>query len=302
MMTGKDGRNITGPSLIRVPDWVSARLGNYYLYFAEHHGSYIRMAYADVLNGPWTIYSPGTLTVEQVRMQALRHAAPYGGEGTRHIASPDVHIDHLAHKIRMYFHVKLADPYIRWKHQSGVAVSADGIHFTLENSGPIGAPYFRVFTFGGFHYAVAAHAQLHRSFDGIYWEPTKSIYFAGSAVDRISGAYPRHTAVRLDDKTLTVFYTRIGDAPERIMASTATLTGNWLDWRLSPPLEIMKPETSYEGSSLPVRRSRMGVLYTEEHALRDPAVYQEGNDTFLLYTCKAEVGGIAIAELANKSI
>src|SRR5687768_14858022 len=106
MMTGKDGRNITGPSLIRVPDWVSSRLGNYYLYFAEHHGSYIRMAYADVLNGPWTIYSPGTLTVEQVRMQALRHAAPYDGEGTRHIASPDVHIDHAAHKIRIYFHVK----------------------------------------------------------------------------------------------------------------------------------------------------------------------------------------------------
>src|SRR5215208_1143782 len=107
MLIGKDGRNITGPSLIRVPDWVRDKLGNYYLYFAEHHGSYIRMAYADVLNGPWSIFLPGTLTVEQVRRQALRHADPSDGEGTRHIASPDVHVDHANQKIRMYFHVKL---------------------------------------------------------------------------------------------------------------------------------------------------------------------------------------------------
>jgi hypothetical protein len=299
MLRGADGRNIAGPSLIRVPDWVGNRLGNYYLYFAEHHGSYIRMAYADMLQGPWTIYGPGTLTVEQVRTQAARQACPYDGEGTRHIASPDVHVDHVGRKIRMYFHVKLADPYVRWKHQSGVAASADGIEFTLENSGPIGEPYFRVFAFDGFYYAVAAHAQLHRSSDGIHWEAARNVYFAGRAVDRIIGAYPRHTAVQLDGRTLTVFYTRIGDAPERIMASTITLTGDWLDWRLSPPSEVLKPEMNYEGASLPIRKSTIGVSYTENHALRDPAVYHEGSATFLLYTCKAEVGGIAIAELTK---
>jgi hypothetical protein len=38
------GANIQGPSLIRVPDWVEGRLGAYYLYFADHKGSYIRLA------------------------------------------------------------------------------------------------------------------------------------------------------------------------------------------------------------------------------------------------------------------
>ena len=38
------GQNIQGPSLIRVPDWVENRLGNYYLYFADHKGRYIRLA------------------------------------------------------------------------------------------------------------------------------------------------------------------------------------------------------------------------------------------------------------------
>ena len=55
------GHNIQGPSLIRVPDWVSEPLGSYYLYFADHKGSYIRLAYADDLRGPWKIHPPGTL-------------------------------------------------------------------------------------------------------------------------------------------------------------------------------------------------------------------------------------------------
>jgi hypothetical protein len=38
------GRNIQGPSAIRVPDWIEHRLGDYYLYFADHKGRYIRLA------------------------------------------------------------------------------------------------------------------------------------------------------------------------------------------------------------------------------------------------------------------
>ena len=45
--------NINGPSLIKVPDWVENKLGNYYCYFAHHKGAYIRMAYADTLN--WSL-------------------------------------------------------------------------------------------------------------------------------------------------------------------------------------------------------------------------------------------------------
>ncbi|TGP23371.1 hypothetical protein, partial [Mesorhizobium sp. M1D.F.Ca.ET.234.01.1.1] len=47
MLPGDDGANINGPSLIRVPDWLPGRLGAYYLYFAHHTGTYIRLAFAD---------------------------------------------------------------------------------------------------------------------------------------------------------------------------------------------------------------------------------------------------------------
>jgi hypothetical protein len=52
-MDARMGANINGPSLIRVPDWVEHPLGTYYLYFADHKGHYIRLAYADRLEGSW---------------------------------------------------------------------------------------------------------------------------------------------------------------------------------------------------------------------------------------------------------
>ena len=42
------GSNINGPSLIRVPDWIEDSLGKYYLYFADHKGDRIKLAYSDL--------------------------------------------------------------------------------------------------------------------------------------------------------------------------------------------------------------------------------------------------------------
>jgi hypothetical protein len=53
MLKGEDGENINGPSLIRAPRWLKKPLGRYYLYFAHHQGTYIRLAYANNRLGPW---------------------------------------------------------------------------------------------------------------------------------------------------------------------------------------------------------------------------------------------------------
>jgi hypothetical protein len=55
------GGNVNGPTVIRVPDWIDRPLGRYYMYFANHMGTFIRLAYADALTGPWKIYEPGVL-------------------------------------------------------------------------------------------------------------------------------------------------------------------------------------------------------------------------------------------------
>jgi len=104
------GENIQGPSLICVPDWVEDRLGRYYLYFADHKGKYIRLAYADELTGPWQIHVPGSLHLKDslflvesplapedggtaAMAEAVFAMATTGGVDTTttHIASPDVH-------------------------------------------------------------------------------------------------------------------------------------------------------------------------------------------------------------------
>ena len=59
------GQNIVGPSLIRAPSWFDEPLGRYYLYFADHKGGHIRLAYADQLTGPWSLYEGGTLQLEE---------------------------------------------------------------------------------------------------------------------------------------------------------------------------------------------------------------------------------------------
>lgn len=64
-MDARMGANIEGPSLIRVPPWLPDPLGRYYLYFADHKGDYIRLAYADDLAGPWTVHPPGALQLAE---------------------------------------------------------------------------------------------------------------------------------------------------------------------------------------------------------------------------------------------
>lgn len=85
------GENINGPSVIRVPSWLPNPLGRYYLYFAHHAGTFIRLAYADDVQGPWRIYEPGTLHLED---------APAFYD---HIASPDVHVG-LDHCVGRWAH------------------------------------------------------------------------------------------------------------------------------------------------------------------------------------------------------
>jgi hypothetical protein len=104
------GTNLNGPSLIRAPDWLERPLGRYYLYFAHHRGTFIRLAYADRLTGPWNGYESGTLKLSE---------APSCSD---HVASPDVHVDDARKEIRMYFHSPGSGP-----QRTFLAVSKDGL-------------------------------------------------------------------------------------------------------------------------------------------------------------------------------
>jgi hypothetical protein len=151
MLTGHDGGNVNGPSLIRAPAWLPKPLGKYYLYFASHHGKYIRLAYADQLAGPWKIYEPGTLKLEE---------AP-GCKG--HIASPEAVVDDERREIRLYFH----GPSKEGRDQKTfVATSADGLRFKASAEA-LGIFYWRVFRWDGWWYGMGKGGHLYRSRSGL---------------------------------------------------------------------------------------------------------------------------------------
>ncbi|MEZ5492468.1 MAG: hypothetical protein R3F50_19480 [Gammaproteobacteria bacterium] len=285
-MDERMGGNIQGPSLIRVPDWVENPLGKYYLYFADHRGTYIRMAYADQLTGPWTVYSPGTLQLEDSYFPATCppcSLAP-GASGAlyAHIASPDVHVREDLRQIVMYVHGREVG-----KQVTRLAVSHDGIHFQGRPE-VLGRPYFRVVKHDSFYYALAMPGYLYRSADGI------GNFAAGP--DLFNEAM-RHSALLVRGNTLYVFWTQAGHAPERIFLSTIDLAGDWHSWRDSEPVEVLRPEMSWEGADLPIAPSRRGHIDERVNQLRDPALFEEDGEIYLLYSVAGE-SGIAIARLA----
>ena len=286
MLPGNAGDNINGPSLVRIPSWVSHRLGNYYLYFAHHSGSYIRLAYADKLEGPWTIYQPGTLKLAE---------AP-GCSG--HIASPDVHVDEARKQIRMYFHGPARGS---GGQKSFVAMSQDGLHFKASSE-PLGIFYFRVFRWRDEWFAMAKGGLLYRSKDGLtQFQQGPNPFPGGGARDQnYNSPGPRHVALHLLGDNLWVYYSNIGDAPERILRSRIRLAGEWKDWRASAPEEVLRPETAYEGADLPPKPSAAGAMKGRENALRDPAIFADADGrTYLLYSAAGE-SALAIAELQTR--
>jgi len=288
MLPGSDGNNINGPSLIRVPPWITDRLGNYYLYFAHHEGKYIRLAYADTLAGPWKVHAPGVLAIESTPCDDIGNpeVASY-----KHVASPDVHVDDDTHEIRMYFHGPVhvsgpKDALLSYRQMSMVATSRDGVHFDVRTE-RLGNAYFRAFRWNGAWYALSMPGVVYRSDDGL------SGFVAGPTL------FPsdmRHSAVNADGATLQVYYSNAGDNPERILLSTVDLSRPWTTWRATVPRVVLEPEMEWEGTALPAKPSIRGIAPGAVRELRDPAIFVDAGRTYLLYSVAGE-SGIAIAEL-----
>lgn len=273
------GNNIDGPSLIRVPAWINHPLGKYYLYFANHKGLHIRLAYADRIEGPWKIYEPGTLRLDQV---------PACHD---HIASPDVHVDDATRQIRMYFHCPAGGPGLDITIQKSlVAFSHDGLHFQ-SSPAILGPAYYRVFHWRDAYYAICWGGQLLRSKDGITpFEPGPML------VPADNGRTLRHAAVLVRGDELSIYYSRIGDQPERILVSRVKLTPDWKNCKASAPETVLQPERDYEGGNLPLRASVIGDAPGHVRQLRDPCIFEDAGKLYLLYTVAGE-SGIAMAEL-----
>jgi hypothetical protein len=170
--------------------------------------------------------------------------------------------------------------------RSFVAVSRDGIHFE-SGSEVLASSYMRAWRWNGHVYALGMPGIFFRSQDGLTDFERGPTLFSEDM---------RHTAVRLDEDRLQVFFSNAHDCPEHILVSTVELGPDWMSWAASESASLLAPETDYEGANLPLVPSRRGWAPEPVCQVRDPAIYCEGDRTYLLYSVAGE-HGIAIAEI-----
>jgi hypothetical protein len=281
-------------------------LGRYYLYFADHKGDSIRMASADELGGPWTIRHGGTLRLDQSRFLTEPPSAteaeiteiediyrnlfgdyqPPNGMHSDithpHIASPDVRINDADRTFEMYYHgLELLG-----LQMTRFATSTDGLHFDARPPA-IEGTYLRAFSHRGAEYACVMPGVLLRRLDA----PT-SFEKGPVVLPRES----RHVAVHVDGDDVQIYWTQVGDAPERIYLSHIDASLPFEEWMAGEKIEMLRPERPWEGSEEPVRPSARSVAPGFVNQVRDPAIFAEEGHIYLLYAIGGE-SGIAIAEL-----
>lgn len=307
---------------------------NYYMYFAHHRGLYIRLAWATELTGPWRLHGTGADVPVGSRgvldMGADQHLAIGNALVlTNHVASPEVWVDHEQQRLVMYFHAPTVYRGKRLRSQyTAVATSADGLNFNLPAQGGqpghgirpviLGRSYMRLFHHRGQAYAVAngaspfrAPAGANATSDGA-WMPPPEFVFRRTLWDKreteiieipaASGKrHPvrvRHVALHLRGDTLDIFFSRRGDAPERILHTTVDLSsGDWTAWEAAhPAAEVLTPQLPWEGGTLKAKSSRRGRAVGVRQ-LRDPYVFEEDGRLYLFYSGRGEDAiGMALLE------
>ena len=300
------GGNVDGPTVIRVPDWVDRPLGRYYMYFAHHRGEFIRLAYADAVTGPWRVYEPGVLHVRDTAFfRPQPDPTPGMAEFYTHVASPEIFVDSARKRLVMWVHGWWtngerwpSDPVKAraWAKQMGydqftqAAESTDGIHFMVRPA-ITKESYLRVFRHDGYFYGLSRLGQLARSKDPLAsFEIGTNPFRDTSYANRV-----RHVGLFLRGSQLYVFFTALGDAPERVLVSTIDLTSDWTTWRATPPLDVLQPETPYECADMAVAPSAAGPVDGRVRQIRDPFVFHEQDQTFLFYSTCGEQGIAAAA-------
>lgn len=284
------GVNIQGPSVIAVPSWISRPLGKYYCYFADHKGSYIRLAYADEITGPWSIYAPGALhladscfpTQDQIKPPKLPSASrtrnkleellPHDIEkerSTAHIASPDVHVLKTHRVIVMFYHGLTA----YGRQDTRAAISTDGIHFRARER-ILSPSYLRMIRFQSRVFGMTMPGDC-------YW--SKDLLSPLVKAQRLFNSNFRHHALLLHDKILFVFWTEVQEAPEHIKVSWIDLSKANQGLNVRDIGAVLKPEREWEGALEPNRPSQRSVAYGLVNQLRDPSILVDENEVYLFY-------------------
>lgn len=263
--------NINGPSALKSN-------GKYLLYFANHTGKHIKLAYSDDLTS-WKLKEPA-LHIENTICDG-------------HIASPDVHkIDVNAYI--MYFHGDVGG-----EQKTFLAHSTDGLNFYRIGKFPIADFYFRMFEYRNITYGIAKDGNDGGIlYQGISKDDNVNSINAYVQFQPIMKFLPnmRHCSTMVENDILYVFYSNVGDSPEHIRLLKIKLNDTIETWNIISDEIVIKPIYDWEGSNIQPHASNFGAAQFPVCELRDPYIFKDDIKYYLFYTIMGEAG-IAIAEL-----
>jgi len=319
-----DGENMNGPSVVRVPDWIPPERradprARYYMYFAHHVGTYIRMAWAERIEGPWALFAGTGPDARGVLDLGARRVLPIAPdiELREYVASPDIHVDAAARRLVMYFHAPAAWRGEELSQRTHVALSGDGLRFApgivpvaLAASYPRlfehrGRPF--QFAFGGALFAPPARDPMWTAPSGYdfrqtAWPRVGTPFADALAAPAFEGHRVRHVGVLARSGRVEVFFTLIGATPETILLTELdTAAADPRDWRVTVPFEeVLRPEVAWEGADLPHAQSRSGQAPEDIHQMRDPRPFIDvDSGVYLFYTARGE-DAIGVARLTRR--
>jgi len=214
-----------------------------------------------------------------------------------HISSPEAYVDEENQQIRLYYHGLDSTSNEQF---TRVASSEEGISFT-DKPEKIGNPYFRVFRWKDWHFALAQDTTtenqsdrgvtIFRSDDGLSnFERGQTILNQGV----------RHVGLRVHQNRLEIYFTRIGDKPEQILRSDVQLLDEWRDWSPTEPIPVLSPSTEYEGIDRSSRPSAPGSPPGKVNQVRDPEIFTDNTGGVYLFYSIAGESGIAVAKILDE--
>jgi len=270
----KENDNIGTPCIIQVPDWIENKLGNLYMYFSNHDGTSIKLAYADSIEGPWAV-------VEDV---LNLKATPC----KTHIASPEVVIDEASKELKMYYHGNF-----NTGQGTLLATSKDGVAFTNTTKEMLCDFYLRIFTYNGTQYGIAKKGNK----GGI-------IYNVDNNFEPLFEFLPssRHCHAIVKEDKLYITYSVMGHSPEHIRLCVLKLDEDVNKWDVLSDTPLIWPTFKYEGADTPVVVSHPGSATARFgkriQELRDPFMFELNEKVHILYVTQGE-RAIAYAQLTN---
>ncbi len=229
--------------------------------------------------------------------QGLRLGSDNARRGM-HVASPDVHYD--GQRFIMYAHMPVIGGA---QAQMTFALSSqDGLRFELARHDGVlvglGPAYFRVFTYQGQRYAVSQGGRVYAATQG--WGLTEA-WQTGPRLFEVPANSPRwpngglkeawvarHLAVELRSDVLSVYFSRAGDAPERIVCADVPLTQDWLTWQAGPIREVHRAIGTWQGADFDVEPSAGGVAFGGVNQVRDPFLFTDNGRRTLFFTVQGE--------------